>query len=96
MNMINASELKTRGVAAIELALKNEQDVAISVRGKTRFVVVDVDYFQHLRECELESAVHNVRADIEAGRFVDETAEEHIERITKEYELSTTNNRGLQ
>ena len=46
MNTINANELKTRGVTAIESALLKGSDVAITVRGKTRFVVVNVDYFQ--------------------------------------------------
>ncbi len=90
MNTINANELKTRGVTAIELALQNEQEITITVRGKPRFVVIDIDYFQHLRECELENALRNAKADIEAGRFVDETAEEHIERIFA-YDVSTTN-----
>lgn len=87
MHTINANELKTRGVTAIENALQGYTDVAISVRGKTRYVVVDIDYFQHLRECELDSAYLAVKADIEAGNFVTETAEEHIARIRAKHGL---------
>ena len=95
MNIINASELKTRGVTAIESALTHDSDVAISVRGTTRFVVVNVDYFQHLRECELEIAAREAREDIAAGRFVIETVEEHMARIRKKYDLQITTDSPL-
>lgn len=91
MNTVNANELKVRGVTAIEAALVDEQEVAITVRGKRRFVVVDIDYYQYLRECELESAVRQAKADIAAGRYVIESAEQHIDRITKEYDLQPEN-----
>jgi len=95
MNTINANELKTRGVTAIESALQYGSDVAITVRGKTRFVVVDVDYFQQLRECELEKAAREAREDIAAGRFVVETAEQHKERIMAKYGLQLGDNRTV-
>jgi PHD/YefM family antitoxin component YafN of YafNO toxin-antitoxin module len=95
MNTINANELKTRGVTAIESALLHDSDVAISVRGKTRFVVVNVDYFQQLRECELEKAVREAREDIAAGRFVVETAAQHKERIMAKYGLQHSDTRTL-
>ena len=95
MNTINANELKTRGVTAIESALQYGSDVAITVRGKTRFVVVNVDYFQQLRECELEKAAREAREDIAAGRFVVETAEQHKERIMAKYGLQLGDNRAV-
>lgn len=87
MNTINANSLKVRGVTAIEAALADEQEVAITVRGEARYIVVDVDYYQYLRECELEKAVQQARADIAAGRYTVETAEEYTNRIIKEYDL---------
>jgi PHD/YefM family antitoxin component YafN of YafNO toxin-antitoxin module len=95
MNTINANELKTRGVTAIESALQYDSDVAITVRGKTRFVVVNVDYFQQLRECELEKAARDAREDIAAGRFVVETAAQHKERIMAKYGLQLGDNRAV-
>ncbi len=95
MNTINANELKTRGGTAIESALQYDSDVAITVRGKTRFVVVDVDYFQQLRECELEKAAREAREDIAAGRFVVETAAQHKERIMAKYGLQLGDNRAV-
>jgi PHD/YefM family antitoxin component YafN of YafNO toxin-antitoxin module len=87
MNTINANELKKRGVSAIESALLHDSDVAISVRGQTRFVVVNLDYFQQLREYELEKAVRDAKEDLAAGRFVVETAAQHKERIMAKYAL---------
>ena len=87
MNTINANELKKRGVSAIESALLHDSDVAISVRGQTRFVVVNLDYFQQLREYELEKAVRDAKEDLAAGHFVVETAAQHKERIMAKYGL---------
>jgi PHD/YefM family antitoxin component YafN of YafNO toxin-antitoxin module len=89
MNTINANNLKIKGVTAIEAALANEQEVAITVRGEPRFVVVDMNYYQYLRECELENAVRQAKADIASGRYITESAEQHINRIINKYDLPT-------
>ena len=92
MNTISANELKVRGVTAIESALLNNNDVAISVRGKNRFVVVNIDYFERLREYELEKSVKAAKEDIASDRFIVETAEEHKARIMAKYDLQITDN----
>jgi hypothetical protein len=81
MTAISANELKTRGVAAIESALANEPEAAISVRGRVRYVVMPVERFHHFRECELESALLQTRADLAAGQAVLGGAETHLERL---------------
>jgi prevent-host-death family protein len=91
MNAINANELKIKGVSVIAAALENEQDVTISVRGKPRFIVMGMDYYRELREYELKIAVQEAKADIAAGRYVIETANEHIDRIIREYDLQPEN-----
>ena len=55
----------------------------MSVRGKDRFVVMDLAHYQYLRECELEAALAETRADLAAGRFVEESAAEHLARLDK-------------
>ena len=87
MNTINASDLKTQGINAIAMALADTQEVAISVQGKPRFIVMDIDHYQQLREYELEIAVQKANADIAAGRFVTESANDYMNRIIKEYDL---------
>ncbi|WP_031388115.1 prevent-host-death protein [Desulfonatronum thiodismutans] len=81
MPTLTANELKTKGASAIEAALSARQEAVISVRGKERFVVMRMDYYHYLRECELEAALAETRDDLAAGRFVKESAAEHLERI---------------
>jgi PHD/YefM family antitoxin component YafN of YafNO toxin-antitoxin module len=70
-----------RGIAAIESALADQREATISVRGKDRFVVMDLAQYHHLRECELEAALLQSRADLAAGRAVEESAEDHMKRL---------------
>ena len=83
MPHISANELKTKGVAAIEAMLADHAEAIVSVRGKDRFVVMDVAQYHHLRECELDAALAQTRADLAAGRFVQESAEAHVARLDK-------------
>ena len=50
---------------------------------KEKFVVMDMQYYNYLRECEFYAALHETRADYQNGKFVKETVEGHIKRITK-------------
>jgi PHD/YefM family antitoxin component YafN of YafNO toxin-antitoxin module len=81
MPHISANDLKTKGVAAIEAVLAARDEAIVSVRGKERFVVLDLAYYQRLRECELEVALTQVRADVAAGRAVKESPEAHLARL---------------
>jgi hypothetical protein len=81
MNHLNANDLKTRGVVAIESALKQSPEAIVSVRGKERFVVMDLAHYQHLRECELEVALAQAKADVASGRAIKESAKDHVARI---------------
>ena len=79
--MITANDLKTKGVSAIQAVLDQQTEAVISVRGQQRFVVVDIKHYQYLRECELSAAIIESNADIKAGRFVEESAEAHLQRL---------------
>ncbi len=81
MSRISANDLKTRGIAAIEASLADQPEAIVSVRGKDRFVVMDIEQYQYLRECELAAALAETRADLAARRYVEESAEEHLKRI---------------
>ncbi len=83
MSQLTANDLKTKGVAAIEAALVERQEAIISVRGKDRFVVMEIEQYYYLRECELEAALAETRADIKAGRFVKESPAAHVKRVKK-------------
>ena len=84
MSNISANDLKTKGVSAIEAVLEYQPEAVISVRGKDRFVVMDIAHYHYLRECELEAALAETRADLAAGRAVRESAEAHLARLEKQ------------
>lgn len=81
MPHVTANDLKTRGVAAIEAVLSEHSEALLSVRGKDRYVVMDLAHYHYLRECELEAALAQARADLAAGRSVQESAEAHVARL---------------
>ena len=78
---LNANDLKIRGVTAIAEALSEQTEALFAVRGKPTYVVMKLDHYQHLRECELEVALAETRADLAAGRVSRESAEAHLERL---------------
>jgi hypothetical protein len=53
----------------------------VSVRGKDKFVVMDMAQYHYLRECELDAALAQTRADLAAGRMVQESPEAHLARL---------------
>ena len=81
MSSISANDLKTSGVSAIEAALAHDSEALISVRGKTRYVVMPIEQFHYLRECELEAALAQSKEDLAQGRFTASSPEDHLERI---------------
>jgi hypothetical protein len=81
MPNISANDLKIKGISAIEAMLALQPEAVISVRGKERFVVMDMEHYHYLRECELESALAQTRTDIAEGRFVKGSAEDHLIRL---------------
>lgn len=83
MSHISANDLKTKGVAAIEAVLSEHAEAIVSVRGKDRFVVMDMAHYHHLRECELEAALAQTRADVIAKRFELESPEAHLARLDR-------------
>lgn len=83
MSHISANDLKTKGVAAIEAMLAQHSEAIVSVRGKDRYVVMELAQYNYLRECELEAALAETRADMAAGRCVQESAEAHLARMEK-------------
>ena len=83
MSSISANALKTQGVSAIADALVGATEAVVSVRGTDRFVVMDIEQYHYLRECELAAALAESQADIAAGRFVQESVDAHMQRLAK-------------
>jgi hypothetical protein len=81
MSHISANDIKTKGIAAFESALNEASEAIVSVRGKDRFVVMDIAHYHYLRECELDAALAQTQADLTSERFVQESPEAHLARL---------------
>ena len=51
-------------------------------RMKQKFVVLTINEYNRLRECELEAAYLESLEDLKEGRFYEDSVDEHIKRIT--------------
>lgn len=96
MSIISANDLKTKGVKAIEEALLGQLEAPVNVRGQVKYVVMSNAQYQHLRECEIEAALAESKADLEVGRFVKETVTQHIQRIKELNKQSALYNADMQ
>ncbi|MEH6578900.1 MAG: type II toxin-antitoxin system Phd/YefM family antitoxin [Amphritea sp.] len=81
MSIITANELKTKGISVVESKLMDHEEAIISVRGKEKYVIIDVEKYQKIREYELEIALLEARASVAEGGVVSESVEEHMKRV---------------
>ena len=82
MESITANDLKTKGISVIREETSGNDEVIVTVRGKSKYVIIPIEKYNHLRECELEAALNETKKDIEDGKFIKESVEDHIKRIT--------------
>jgi PHD/YefM family antitoxin component YafN of YafNO toxin-antitoxin module len=82
MNAITANQLKTKGISVIEDGLSKNHELIITVRGKEKYIIMDMEQYHYLRECELDAALHQAKRDYQDGNFVTESVEDHIKRIS--------------
>jgi len=83
-NTITANDLKIKGVTILDEETADGSEVIITVRGKSKFVVVPIEKYNYLRECELEAALLEAKKDLKEGKVIQETVEKHIKRITRD------------
>ena len=81
MVTVAANDLKTKGIKAIEDALLTQPKVSVSVRGQIKYVVMSQEHYHYFRDCELEAALAESKADLTSGRFVRETVAQHLKRL---------------
>jgi len=91
MFAITANDLKTKGIPIIEEALTDQDEAVITVRGRPKYVVMTMEHYDYLRECELDAALLEAKRDIAEGRFHSirpESAEQdiadHMARVLSE------------
>ena len=79
--IISANDLKTKGISVLEGVFEKLDEVLISVRGKNKYVVVDIERYEYLRECEIEQAYRDVKEDIDNGNSSVQTVKEHMKEL---------------
>jgi prevent-host-death family protein len=79
--VINANEVKQNGVSLFGKLLSKVDELIISVRGKEKYVVLDIDRYKEFREYELDLAHMKAMDDIKNGRYKVQSAKEHIEEL---------------
>lgn len=81
-NFVTANDLKVKGISAVEPFAKKGLETVVKVRGKDKYVILTTEAFNRLRKYELLAAIEEAEKDIASGNFREETAEEHLKRIT--------------
>jgi prevent-host-death family protein len=81
--IITANDLKTKGISLLNEETSDGSEVIITVRGKSKYVVLPIEKYNYLRECELEAALIETRKDIKEGKYRKESVDKHIKRITR-------------
>ncbi len=71
MTSLTANELKRGGVTVLEKAMNanDEHRVTIDVRGKPKFMVLDINEYNAFREYELDRAIAEAEADYTSDRY---------------------------
>lgn len=75
MQTISANDLKLNGVKAF-----SEEETLITVRGKEKYVVLDISVYERMREAELDSAYKEVLEDYKQGNFTTDI-DKHLNNI---------------
>lgn len=81
MSVISANELKTRGISIVESQLEESDEAIITVRGKEKYVIMDVEKYNKIREYELEIALLEARSAVANGSVISESVDDHMKRV---------------
>ena len=81
---ITANEVKTNGVSIFDNVLKKFDELIINVRGKNKYVVLDIQRYKAFRESELDLAHMKAMEDIKNKKYKVQTASQHIEELVSE------------
>lgn len=68
-NILSLQNLKRTGFNKLKQMFNNEPDILIQERGKDVCVLVDLDYYNHLKACELETSLMRAKQEIANGQY---------------------------
>ena len=78
---ITATDIKRNGVSMFDALLNKVDEFIINVRGKDKYVVLDIERYRAFRAGELDLAYLQTQRDIEAGRYAVHNAQEHMDEV---------------
>jgi len=67
--MLNVIDLRNRGVKAIDKEINENGIATLSYRGKPKYVIINIDEYEKLRELEIMLSYYKAREDIQKGNF---------------------------
>ncbi len=79
--IISANDIKTKGLSKIEKTIEEGNEVFISKRGKTKFVLLSLKEYERLKEADIFKAISDAENDYKNGKFIIESSEEHFKRL---------------
>jgi prevent-host-death family protein len=78
---VSANDVKKKGVSLFGEILEKFDELTINVRGKDKYVVIDIERYKQLRENELDVAYIKAMQDIQNGNYKTQSADEHIKEL---------------
>ncbi len=81
---IMANDIKTKGVSLFDSLLEKAEEIIINVRGKNKFVVVDIERYKHLRALELDKAYLDTMQNISDNKYKTLDSSEKLNEYLKE------------
>jgi len=82
--IITANDVKTNGVSMFGALLKQFDELIINVRGRNKYVILDIERYKEFRENELDLAYMKAMKDIADKNYKTQTAKEHLEELMDE------------
>ena len=79
--IVSANDIKTKGVTLLDKLFESVSEVIINVRGKNKYVVIDIERYKQLRELELDRLYEETMQEIKEGRYKTQSVEEHLSEL---------------
>ena len=79
--IVSANDIKTKGVTLLDKLFEKASEVIINVRGKNKYVVIDIERYKNLRTLELDRLYEETMNDIKEGHFKTQSVEEHLNEL---------------
>ena len=79
--IVSANDIKTKGVSLLDKLFESVSEVIINVRGKNKYVVIDIERYKNLRTLELDRLYEETMQELKEGRFKTQSVEEHLSEL---------------